>query len=144
MERDLPTISAGTKVGELAERIAKHDPAVARHEAMLILDDGGNLSGIITRGDLLRALDADSSGAMAVQDAGNTELIVTHPDELISQAAAKMLRYDIGRLPVVDRAAPRKAVGYLGRSGVMAARLRGFRDEHVREPGWFRFSRKNA
>jgi hypothetical protein len=28
-------------------------------------------------------------------------------------------------------------VGYLGRSGVMAARLRRFQDEHVREPGWF-------
>ena len=25
----------------------------------------------------------------------------------------------------------------LGRSGVMAARLRRFQDEHVREPGWF-------
>jgi CIC family chloride channel protein len=64
-------------------------------------------------------------------------LIVTHPDELVSEAAAKMLRYDIGRLPVVDRAEPRKALGYLSRSGVMAARLRGFNDEHLREPGWF-------
>jgi chloride channel protein, CIC family len=44
---------------------------------------------------------------------------------------------DIGRLPVVDRADPRKVVGHLGRSGVMAARLRRFQDEHVREPGWF-------
>ncbi len=63
--------------------------------------------------------------------------MVTYPDELMSEAAAKMLRNDIGRLPVVDRADPRKAVGYLGRSGVMAARLRRFQDEHVREPGWF-------
>jgi hypothetical protein len=28
------------------------------------------------------------------------------------------------------------AVGYLGRPGVMAARLRRLDDEHVREPGW--------
>jgi len=28
-------------------------------------------------------------------------------------------------------------VGYLGRSGILAARLRQFRDEHVRESGWF-------
>jgi hypothetical protein len=48
-----------------------------------------------------------------------------------------MLRHNIGRLPVVDRSDPRKALGYLGRSGVMAARLRRFNDEHVREPGWF-------
>jgi CBS domain-containing protein len=137
MEKELPAISTGTSVGALAERIAQHDPAVARHEALLILDDDGRLSGIITRGDLLRAFDKDSSGAMTVQEAGTTQLVVTHPDELVSEAASKMLRHDIGRLPVVDRADHRKAVGYLGRSGVMAARLRRLHDEHVREPGWF-------
>jgi H+/Cl- antiporter ClcA len=137
MEKDLPTVPTGTKVISLADRIAQHDPAVARHEALWILDDAGRLSGIITRGDLLRALDRDSLGTMTVQEAGSTQLIVTHPDELVSEAAAKMLRHHIGRLPVVDRSDPRKALGYLGRSGVMAARLRRFHDEHVREPGWF-------
>jgi CIC family chloride channel protein len=137
MEQELPAIPAGTTVGTLAERIAQHDPAVARHEALLILDEAGKLSGIITRGDLLRALDKDSSGAITVQEAGSTRLVVTHPDELVSEAAAKMLRNDVGRLPVVDRTDHRKVVGYLGRSGVMAARLRRLQDEHVREPGWF-------
>jgi CIC family chloride channel protein len=137
MEKDMPTIPAGTKVIALAERIAQHDPAVARHEALLILDNAGKLCGIITRGDLLRALDKDSLGTTTVEQAGSSQLVVTHPDELVSEAAAKMLRHNIGRLPVVDRADPRKAVGYLGRSGVMAARLRRFHDEHVREPGWF-------
>ncbi len=137
MERELPAIPTDTTVGVLAARIAQHDPAVARHEALLILDDAGKLAGIITRGDLLRALDKDSSGAMTIQEAGSTRLVVTYPDELVSEAAAKMLRNDIGRLPVVDRADDRKAIGYLGRSGVMAARLRRFQDEHVREPGWF-------
>jgi CBS domain-containing protein len=137
MEQELPAIAANTTVGALAERIAQHDPAVAQHEALLILDQAGKLSGIITRGDLLRALDKDCSGAMSVQEAGSTRLVVTHPDELVSEAASKMLRYDIGRLPVVERADHGKAVGYLGRSGVMAARLRCFQDEHVREPGWF-------
>jgi CIC family chloride channel protein len=137
MEQELPAVPANTTVGALAERIAQHDPAVARHEALLILDDTGKLTGIITRGDLLRSFDKDSSGVMTVQQAGSTRLVVTHPDELVSEAAAKMLRNDIGRLPVVDRADHRKVVGYLGRSGVMAARLRRFQDEHVREPGWF-------
>jgi H+/Cl- antiporter ClcA/CBS domain-containing protein len=137
MEQELPAIPAGTTVGTLAERIAQHDPAVARHEALLILDEAGKLSGIITRGDLLRALDKDSSGAITVQEAGSTRLVVIHPDELVSEAAAKMLRNDVGRLPVVDRTDHRKVVGYLGRSGVMAARLRRLQDEHVREPGWF-------
>ncbi len=137
MEEELPVIPANTTVAALAARIAQHDPAVARHEALLIVDDAGKLAGIITRGDLLRALDKDSSGAMTVPQAGTTRLVVTYPDELMSKAAAKMLQNDIGRLPVVDRADPQKAVGYLGRSSVMAARMRQFQDEHVREPGWF-------
>jgi CIC family chloride channel protein len=136
MEKDAPVISVNTKVGELAERIARHDPAVVRRQALLILDDADKLVGIITRGDVLRALDKDSSGALTVQEAGKTHLVVTYPDELVSEAAAKLLRFDIGRLPVVDRADERKVVGYLGRSAILAARLLRFNDEHVREPGW--------
>jgi len=136
MEKDTPFISVNTKVGELAERIARHDPAVVRRQALMIVDDAGKMVGIITRGDVLRALDKDSTGAMTVQEAGKTHLVVTYPDELVSEAAAKLLRFDIGRLPVVDRADERKVVGYLGRAAILAARLRRFHDEHVREPGW--------
>ena len=137
MEKDAPIISTGTKVGELAERIARHDPAVARHEALLIVDDSGNLAGIVTRGDILRALDKDSSGMMKVEEAGNTKLVVTYPDELMSEAAAKMLRRDLGRLPVVDRTDEKKIMGYLGRAAILAARTRRLRDEHYRERGWW-------
>lgn len=136
MEQDAPVVAAGTKVGVLAERIARHDAAVARHEALLIVDDAGRLTGIITRGDILRSLDTDSSGGITVQEAGSTHLVVTYPDELASEAAAKLLRFDIGRLPVVERGDERKVVGYWGRASVLAARLRRFQDEHVREPGW--------
>lgn len=136
MEKNPPVIAAGTKVGELAERIARHDPEVARHQALLILDDG-NLVGIVTRGDILHALDKDSTGMMTVEDAGTTKLVVTYPDELVSEAVAKMLHQDVGRLPVVERTDERKAVGYLGRAAILAARTRRLRDEHVREPGWW-------
>lgn len=137
MEKDPPVIPASTKVGALAERIARHDPAVARYEAMLLLDDSGQLVGIITRGDVLRALDKDPSGAGTVQESGSTHVVVTYADELVSDAAAKMLRFDIGRLPVVEHKNERKVVGYINRSSILAARLRRFRDEHVLEPGWF-------
>jgi chloride channel protein, CIC family len=136
MEKEAPIVAADTKVGALAERIARHDPAVARHEALLIVDEAGKLCGIITRGDILRALDKDASGSASVQEAGGTKLVVAYPDELVSEAAAKLLRYDVGRLPVVDRTDERKVVGYLGRASILAARLLRFHDEHVREPGW--------
>jgi chloride channel protein, CIC family len=144
METDPPVIPADTKVGALAERIARHDPAVARYEALLILDGDARLAGIITRGDILRALDKDPSGTMIVQEAGKTHLVVTYADELVSEAAAKLLRFDIGRLPVVDRADERKVVGYLNRASILAARSRRFRDEHVLEPGWLKRSSRSG
>lgn len=55
---------------------------------------------------------------MTVLGAGSRDLIVTHPDEVLQEAVVKMLRADIGRLPVVDRNDPRRLVGYLGRPGV--------------------------
>ncbi len=141
METNAPVIAAGTAVGELAARIARHDPAVARYDALLIVDAEGKLAGIITRGDILKALDQDPSGAVPVEKAGGTNLVVTYPDELVSDAAAKLLHFDVGRLPVVDRADPRKVVGYLGRAAILAARMRRLRDEHFREPGWLAIPR---
>jgi CBS domain-containing protein len=139
MEKDAPVIPAGTKVGEVAERIARHDPAVARYEAMLIVDSASKLKGIVTRGDILRALDKDSSGATTVEEAGSTKLVVTYPDELVSEAAAKLLQFEIGRLPVVDRNDERKVLGYFNRAAILAARMRRLRDEHMREQGWLGF-----
>ncbi|HMH05440.1 MAG TPA: chloride channel protein [Terriglobales bacterium] len=135
---DIPRILGEMKVGDLADRIAHHDPELGRHQGLVILDRDGKLAGIITRGDVMRALDSDPSGAMSVLDAGTRQVIVTYPDEVLHDACAKMLRNDIGRLPVVDRLDRQRVVGYLGRAGIMAARLRRLDEEHLREPGWMK------
>jgi chloride channel protein, CIC family len=136
MDRDAPTLPAEMPVRELAERIARHEPGVSRHQGMLLMESDSMLVGIITRGDVLRALDEDPSGAVSLLAAGTHKVIVTYPDETLHEAAAKMLRNNIGRLPVVDRKDPQHVVGYLGRPGIMAARLHRLDEEHVREPGW--------
>src|SRR5437870_5413992 len=136
MDQDPPLVPSDMQIGELADRIAKRDPAVCKHQGMFIVDKEGNLEGIITRGDILRALDKDPAGAMSVIEAGTRDVLVTYPDELLHDAAAKMLRSNIGRLPVVDRDHSRRIIGYLGRPGIMAARLRRLDEEHILEPGW--------
>ena len=141
MEQDVPKIPASVKVGELADMIARRDPSVSRHQGMLVLDADGKLAGVITRGDVLRALETDPSGVSTVLEAGTRDVVVTYPDETLHEASAKMLRNNIGRLPVVDRQDARKVVGYLGRPGIMAARLRRLDEEQVREPGWIKMRR---
>jgi CIC family chloride channel protein len=142
MDHTVPTISADTSISELADRIGRGDPEVSRHQGLVILDSEDKLVGIVTRGDVLRAIEQDPS--MSVLEAGSRNVVVTFPDEALHDASEKMLRYNIGRLPVVDRADQRRVVGYLGRPGILAARLRKFEEEYVREPGWFRGFRKNA
>jgi CBS domain-containing protein len=93
----------------------------------------------------MRSLDEDPSGSTSVLEAGNKDVVVSYPDESLSRAAAKMLRYKIGRLAIVSRDNPQKLVGYLGRREVLSARLRRLDEEHVREPGWIgRFGRKTV
>ena len=136
MDPEAPTLPANMPVAELAELIARRDPEVNRHQGMIILDEDGKLCGIITRGDVLRALDKNPKGTMSVLEAGTRDVVVSYPDEVLYEASAKMLRNNVGRLPVVDRNDPRRVVGYLGRPGIMAASLRRLEEEHVREPGW--------
>src|ERR1700719_4429184 len=106
MDCNAPIVAANICVGELAERIARRDPEVSRHQALLVVDTRGQLAAIITRGDVMRALDADPTGVATVLDAGTRDVVVTFPDEMLHDASSKMLRNNIGRLPVVERKDP--------------------------------------
>ncbi len=138
MAKDFNAVPATMPIAELTERITKHDPSVSRRQGVLLVDENGKLAGIVTRADLMRALEKDSAGAMTGLEAGTRNPIVTYPDEVLYDAAARMLRANVGRLPVLSREDPRQIVGYLGRAEVMAARLRRLEEEYVREPGWVR------
>jgi len=135
MDSSPPTVRSDLKVTELSDLIANGDPQLSHRQGTLIVDDEGHLAGIITRGDLIRALDKTPDGR-TVLEAGTQHLIVTYPDEILHEAVTRMVHHDIGRLPVVRRKDPRQLVGYLGRASIMTARLRRHEEEHNREAGW--------
>ena len=135
MDRNPPTVPAQMKVSELSDLIANGDPVLSHRQGTLIVDEDGKLAGIITRGDLVRALEKSPEGSTVVE-AGTQNLIVAFPDEILHDAVTRMVRYDIGRLPIVRRDNPQKLVGYLGRASIMTARLRRHEEEHHREAGW--------
>jgi len=138
MDPNVPAVPGDMWLVDLADRIARRDPEVSRHQALFIMGGDAKLAGVITRGDVFRALDEDSTQSLTVLDAGTRNVVVTYPDEALHDASAKMLRHNIGRLPVVDRKDPGHVVGYLGRHGIMAARLRRLDEEQVRESGWLK------
>ena len=143
MAKEFDTVPVDMPVAELADRITKRDPAVTHHQGVFIVDKEGRLAGIITRADIMRALEKDQSGTMTVMQAGSANPVVAYPNEVLYDAAARMLRSNVGRLPVCSWEEPGKPIGYLGRSQVMAARMRRLEEEYVREPGWMK-RRKRA
>ena len=138
MDKNPPLIPAKMPLAELSDRIARSDPEVSRHEGLLLVDEKQQLAGIITRGDVIRALAEDGHNDITVSAAGSHNVIVSYADELLYEAVSKMVHNNIGRLPVVSRRDPRRIVGYIGRSNLMAGRLRHFEDEYVRERRYLR------
>lgn len=135
MARGVATAPAVMTAGELAAHIVANDPQYKR-AGIPIVDEDGRLVGMITRGDVLRAVEGDGGRDRTVLEAGSSLPLVAYPDELLGDAVGRMLRAGIGRLPVVSREDPRQLVGYLGRPEVMAARLRQLDEEDVRERTW--------
>jgi CIC family chloride channel protein len=138
MVRDVTTIQPETTVHAAADRFSIGDLQSSRHHALPIVDSAGRLQGLVTQGDLLRALQADPAGEMSVLDAGTRLLIVTYSDERVFDAVTKMLDNNIGRLPVVDRKDPQKMVGYINRANVMGSWRGHLHEEFVRDNGWLR------
>lgn len=133
MDRNPPRIPAATPLAEVSDRVARSDDPLSRRQAILVEDADGTLAGIVTRGDLLRTQNADRHRPILA--IATRQLIVSHPDETLRDALESMLRHDIGRLPVVDRAQPGRVLGYLGRADILAARAGHHEEEHRRERG---------
>ena len=138
MVRDVATVQPEESVREAADRFANGDLKTSRHHALPIVDSAGRLQGLVTQGDLLRALQEDPKGKMCVLDAGTRSLVVAYPDERVFDAVTKMLENNIGRLPVVDRKDPREMVGYINRANVMGSWRGHLHEESVRDHGWLR------
>ncbi len=136
MDKNPVTIPAAATVAEFSARIAHGDPQVAWRQGTPIVDAKGALVGILTRNDIVRALETDPAGNLTVLEAGSGNLIVAFPDEPLKDAVSRMLRHDIGRLPVVSRNDQRQLLGYLGRTGLLEARFRNIREEEQRERRW--------
>lgn len=133
MDPDIPLVQASMTLPEFSSRISSDQSVLGRRQGTLIVDADGSLRGIVTRGDLVRAMRQEGSAEMTVLDAGTTDLVVTCPDEPLHVALTKMLDKDIGRLPVVDPANRLRPVGYLGRAAILAARRKMHEEENFRD-----------
>lgn len=137
MMRVFPRIDAHNTVGDLLKRISSHDSNLANLQAFPVVDVQGHLAGMVSRSDLLEAQEQESLEA-TILSTSTTDIVITYPDETVHDAAEKMLRNHIGRLPVVERHNQRQLVGLLTRNSILEARRAMLEEDAIVESGWNR------
>lgn len=135
MDHNPPCVREEVTLAELACLTEPGASPLALRQATLITDQHGRAVGLLSRGDLVRELRRDPSGAVTVGQAGRKSLEVTFPDESLRAALSRMLVRNIGRLPVVERSSPSRVVGYLGRAAILSAYARLTEEERLRQRG---------
>src|SRR5580692_919292 len=136
MRQDVRPITETMTVAQLAEKMGRGEPSFNLTQGLPIIGKDGQLVGVVTQGDLLRALEADPTGKATVLDVGARNLVVAYADESAFDALFRMLQNDIGRLPVVSRENSKEMIGYLNRSSILGAWTRQMEEEGLREHGW--------
>lgn len=132
MSRPAYTVGEGEPVRTVTDQVQGRRKGHPPHQAYPIVDGEGHLVGMISRSDLMDVPDEDLE-RLTVSRAGTPDVVVTYPDEALHDALAKMLTFDIGHLPVVERDAPKAVVGFLTRSDILKARHRRMAAELHRE-----------
>lgn len=121
-----------------------HEFERTHHHGFTVLDGAKKLYGIVSLGDLEKAMLSEDFEKKRAADIATVDgLAVGYPDETISTALWRMGVRRIGRLPVVEREDNRKVIGVLRRQDIVrayeqaiasrkdtSARLRELREAH--------------
>ncbi len=115
--REVVTLRAGDTIAEAREWLAS-GTASATHQGFPVLSSTGALVGVLTRRDLL---DPSRDVTQPLAQAVTRAPVVVFDDNTLRDAADQMVAEGVGRLPVLERAAPHRLVGILSRSDLLSA-----------------------
>jgi H+/Cl- antiporter ClcA len=143
MSTNLVTVPASLSVKELLEDYFQGGSR-RRHQSYPVVDDGGNLLGVITRANLLdewvvaglRRTDQTQAidlGPFITYDLIDREPITAYAWESARGAAERMAEHGVGRLVVVDPESPGKPIAIVTRSDLLKPRARAVEAENRRE-----------
>ncbi|MEB3774641.1 MAG: chloride channel protein [Desulfurococcales archaeon] len=90
------------------------------HRGFPVVDEAGRVVGMITERDIAR-YPRTRLEEVRVGDAMTRNLVVATPDETLDDAMTKIIRYTIGRLPVVESTESMKLVGIVTPRDILRA-----------------------
>jgi CIC family chloride channel protein len=134
--RDVVTLDADRALSDVRDWL-RSDASGTAHQGFPVVNGDGGLLGVVTRRDLVignaGAADDATATRLHVRDLVKRPPAVAFADSSLREAADHMVRENIGRLPVVERAAPRRVIGILTRSDLLAAHHRRLEEESTPE-----------
>ncbi|MGQ9626262.1 MAG: chloride channel protein [Anaerolineae bacterium] len=125
-----PTVNTELPLRELA-RIFQE----TFHHGLPVVDEKGELCGVVTLADLERAMETGLVGER-VQDIYTKNVRTAFPDESLEDALRHFGALDVGRIPVVERANPKKLLGMLRRGDIIRAYSHALLESHARRSQW--------
>jgi H+/Cl- antiporter ClcA/predicted transcriptional regulator len=135
MRTNITAFPAETTISELETALARNDNPRGQR-VYPVIDGDQHLLGVMTRYDLLNALEHQRSGG-----AGNIQLsqviakepVVAFPDEPLRMVVNRMAATGLTRFPVVTSNGGSRLVGLIGLQDLLKARELSVADEHHRE-----------
>jgi CIC family chloride channel protein len=117
MTTDVDTVPLDLSLDDLSEAFAQ-----SHHHGFPVIDEAGDLAGVVSIQDLERAKASGSIAGRTVADIATREgLLVAYPYEPMWKALRRLGRRDVGRLPVVEHEDSRKLVGAVRRADIIRA-----------------------
>jgi CBS domain-containing protein len=136
-----PVVTVGADAS-IASTRAELATATHKHQAFPVVDGDRRLVGVITRREIF-APEVDAT--QSVRTLLTRTPIVVFDDASLRDAADMMVEGNIGRLPVVTQADPKRVVGMITRSDLLRAHAPRLQDLHRRdEPAFQTFGRRHA
>ncbi len=115
--RDVVALRASDTLGQVRQWLGSRADG-SSHQGFPVLDDAGLLAGVLTRRDLIGSTEDESVPLSALV---TRPPVVVFADNTMRDAADQMVRASVGRLPVVERHAPRRVIGMISRSDLLSA-----------------------
>ncbi len=129
--REVVSLPEHLTLAEVRSRITKGQTG-SNYQGFPVLNDCGQLVGVVTRRDLL---DPARMPTELVGDVTIKNHAVIFEDNTLSEANELMVRERVGRLPVVDHDNQGKVIGIISRRDIMSARHRRMDQEYQRQRG---------